>query len=119
MVQASRNAEMALISLNKRRWIFIAVFWILFLASIGFAEHYGWIKTAWVVIVWIFAAVGSVYSVIEMFRNGADGNYVYYRGVPRFMRWFVLDDEEYEKDKERQKAVGKQKREAESKPPQS
>jgi hypothetical protein len=99
-------AKMALISLNKKRWIFITVFWILFLASIGFAEHYRWIKTAWVGIVWAFAAVGSVYSVLEMFRSGgADGSYVYYRGVPRFMRWFVLDDEEYAKDIERQKAA--------------
>jgi len=100
---------MALINLNQRRWIFIAVFWILLLASIGFAEHYRWIKTAWVGIVWLFAAVGSVYSVIEMFRSGrSDGNYTYYRGVPRCMRWFVLDDEEYAKDLERQRAADKQ-----------
>lgn len=94
---------MASLSLNKRRWIFITAFWLLFLASIAFAGHYRWIKTAWVGIMLAFAAIGSVYSILEMFRNGAaDGNYVYYRGVPRFMRWFVLDDEEYEKDRERQ-----------------
>lgn len=111
---------MSLISLNKRRWIFISVFWILFLGSIGLAEHYRWIKTAWVGIIWAFAAVGSVYSVVEMFRNsGSDGNYGYYRGVPKFMRWFVLDDEEYEKDLHRQKLAGERKRNEESKHPRS
>ena len=102
-------------SLDKRRWVFIAVFWILFLVSIGLAEHYRWIKTAWVGIVWAFAAVGSVYSVIEMFRSGdRDGNYVYYRGVPKFMWWFVLDDEEYAKDLERQKAANQRKQDEKS-----
>ena len=107
-------------TLNERRWTFLAVFWSLFLASIGFAQHYRWIKTAWVGIVWLFAAVGSVYSVIEMLQNrGTDGSYVYYRGVPKFMRWFVLDDEEYEKDIQRQKAAKENKEDQESKPTQA
>jgi hypothetical protein len=97
---------MALISLNKRRWIFISVFWLSFLASIALAGHYRWIKTAWVGLLLLFAAIGSIYSILEMFRSGkTDGSYVYYRGVPRWMRWFVLDDEEYEKDIARQKAA--------------
>jgi hypothetical protein len=101
---------MALMSLNKRRWTFIAAFWILFLASIALAGHYRWIKTAWVGVLLLFAAVCSIYSVLEMFRSGnVDGSYVYYRGVPRFMRWFVLDDEEYQKDIERQKAANERK----------
>jgi hypothetical protein len=33
-----------------------------------------------------------------MFRRAEKtGKYVYYRGVPRFLWWFVMSDEEYEK----------------------
>jgi len=55
--------------------------------------------------VWlVFAVVAFVFSVAEMFRHrGQSGEYIYYRGVPRRMRWFVLSDEEYAKDIEMKK----------------
>lgn len=90
--------------LNRRRWAFVIVFWLLFLASLGLAGHYRWLDTAWVFAGLLFAVVASVFSIVEMLRHrGGSGEYIYYRGVPRCMRWFVLSDEEYAKDIERQK----------------
>jgi hypothetical protein len=89
---------------SRRSWIFAIVFWLLFPISLGLNERYSWVHTAWVYLALLFATVVSVFSVTEMFRhNDGSGEYVYYRGVPRWMRWFVLDDEEYAKDKERQR----------------
>ena len=88
---------------NRRSWILVIIFWLLFLVSIGLNERYSWVHTAWVYAALVFAIVGSVFSVSEVARHSdGSGQYVYYRGVPRWMRWFVLDDEEYAKDKERQ-----------------
>lgn len=89
---------------NRRSWLFVIVFWLLFVASIGLDGHYPWVNTAWVYAALLFAIVVSVFSLAEMFRHrNASGHYVYFRGVPRCMRWFVLDDKEYARDTERQK----------------
>jgi hypothetical protein len=89
---------------SRRSWIFAIVFWLLFLVSIGLNERYPWVHAVWVYAALSFAIVASIFSVNEMFRrSNSSGEYVYYRGVPRWMRWFVLDDEEYAKDKEKQK----------------
>ena len=59
---------------------------------------------AWNGLWFVIALIASVFSIIEMSRHrGETGEYVYYRGVPRFMRWFVPSDEAYAKDIERQK----------------
>jgi amino acid transporter len=100
---------------NRRSWIFVVIFWLLFLVSIGLNERYPWVHTAWVFAALLFAIVGSVFSISEMFRHSdGSGEYVYYRGVPRWMRWFVLDDEEYAKDKERQRIADRNKPESKS-----
>lgn len=89
---------------NRKSWAFVIVFWLLFVASIGLDGHYGWVHSAWVYAVLLFAVIVSVFSVAEMFRHRhVSGGYVYFRGVPRCMRWFVLDDEAYAKDIEREK----------------
>jgi hypothetical protein len=95
---------------NRRSWIFVIIFWLLFLVSIGLNERHSWVHTAWVYAALLFAIVGSVFSVSEMSRHSdGSGQYVYYRGAPRWMRWFVLDDEEYAKDKERQRIADEKK----------
>ena len=89
---------------GRRSWAFAALFWLLFLASIGLDSRFPWLRTAWVCAGLLFALIASVFSVNEFVRHrDVSGEYVYYRGVPRWMRWFVLDDEEYAKDKERQR----------------
>ena len=46
----------------------------------------------------LLVAVAAVYSVGEMFRRGrSTGEYIYSRGVPRWLWWIVLDDENYDK----------------------
>lgn len=85
-------------SLNRRRWIFIIVFWVIFLASIGLVRRYEWIDLAWNGLWLLLVIVGGFYSVREMFRRGdRTGQDVYTRGVPRCLWWIVMDDEEYDR----------------------
>ena len=84
--------------MNRRRWIAVVVFWILFVASIGLDPYYPWLRVAWTVLGIGLLVVGSIYSVVETSRRGyRTGEFSYYRGVPRFLWSIVLDDEEYEK----------------------
>ena len=87
--------------MNRRRWIAVVVFWILFVASIGldpYSPYYPWLRVAWTVLGIGLLVVGSIYSVVETFRRGyRTGEFSYYRGVPRFLWSIVPDDEEYEK----------------------
>jgi energy-coupling factor transporter transmembrane protein EcfT len=84
--------------MNRRRWIAVVVFWILFVASIGLDRYYPWLRVVWTVLGIGWLVVGSVYSVVEMYRRGyRTGESSYNRGVPRLLWWIVLDDEEYEK----------------------
>jgi hypothetical protein len=85
------------------------------LASIGLDSRFPWLRTAWVCAGLLFALITSVFSVNEFVRHrDVSGEYVYYRGVPRWMRWFVLDDEEYAKDKESQRIANDRRREKEN-----
>jgi hypothetical protein len=84
--------------MNRRRWIAVVVFWILFVASIGLDPYYPMaacrVDRSGIGLL----VVGSLYSVVEMSRRGyRTGEFSYYRGVPRFLWWIVPDDEEYEK----------------------
>jgi hypothetical protein len=88
--------------MNRRRWIAVIVFWILFVASIALDSRYPWVRLAWTSMGLTLLVVASVYSVVEMFRRGnRTGEMVYYRGVPRFLWWIVLSDEDYEKHSKR------------------
>jgi hypothetical protein len=85
-------------TLNRRRWIAIIAFWILFVASVGLVRRYPWGDTAWSALWALLIIVAVVYSVGEMFRRGRrTGEYIYSRGVPRWLWWIVYDDESYDK----------------------
>jgi hypothetical protein len=78
----------------KRTTIFGISFWALFLASAALSARYRWLDTAWLFACILFGIIASVFSVGEMFRNHrVSGEYIYYRGVPRWMRRFLVDDE--------------------------
>lgn len=86
----------------KRTTIFGISFWALFLASAALSARYRWLDTAWLFACILFGIIASVFSIVEMFRNHrVSGEYIYYRGVPRWMRRFLVDDEQYSKDLER------------------
>jgi hypothetical protein len=90
--------------LNRRTIIFGIVFWILLLASVVLDDRHRWLDTAWLFACLAFGAIASVFSIMEMFRNRrTSGEYLYYRGVPRWMRWFLQDEDQYAKDLERRK----------------
>jgi hypothetical protein len=81
--------------LNCRRWIAVVVFWILIVASIGLDPYYPWLPAVWTVLGIGSLVVGSIYSVVEMSRRRyRTGEFSYDRGVPRFLWWIALDDEE-------------------------
>ena len=89
---------------SRQTTIFGIVFWILFLASIGLGDRFRWLDAIWLCAGWSFAAVASVFAVIERFRNRSTSDRycggparslqsTYY--LPRWMMWVVLDDERY------------------------
>lgn len=68
------------------------------MASIGLVRRYQWVDLAWNGLWLLLVIVAAFYSVREMFRRGEHtGEYVYSRGVPRWLWWIVMDDEEYDK----------------------
>jgi hypothetical protein len=90
-------------SRNRRSWIVGILFWLLFLISIALSDRYRWLNTAWVFGGVLFAAVASVLVIVEVFRSrDGSGEYLYYRGVPRFVRWLLMDDEQLAKDLEQE-----------------
>jgi hypothetical protein len=91
---------------NLRSWIFGIVFWLLYLISIsaGLNGGYRWLNTAWVLSGLLFGAVASVLLIVEVSRKrGGSGDFLYHRGVPRFMRSVMMDDEQFAKDLEKRK----------------
>jgi hypothetical protein len=91
---------------NRRPWIFGILFWLLFLISIfvGLNGHFPWLDTAWAFGRVLFVAVTSVLIIVEVSRSpDGSGEYVYYRGMPRFMRSLLMDDEQFAKDLEKRK----------------
>ena len=90
---------------NRRSWIFGILFWVLFLISIGLTDRYRWLDAAWFIVMVLFGAVASILMIVEMARNrDGSGEYLYYKGVPRFMRSALMDDEQFAKDLEKRKA---------------
>jgi amino acid transporter len=86
----------------KRTIIFGTVFWVLFLVSVALGGRYRWISTAWVIACIAFIIITSISSITEILRNrNTSGEYIYYRGAPRWMRWFLQDEVEYAKDLEK------------------
>jgi hypothetical protein len=91
---------------SRQTSIFGIVFWTLFLASIGLSDRYRWIDAVWFCVGWSFAAVASVFAIIERFRNRCTSD-LYIGGparslqsscyLPRWMMWVLLDDEQYAK----------------------
>jgi hypothetical protein len=94
--------------MKRARWVAVVVFWILLVASIGLDPYYPWLRVVWTAGGLALLAIGSIYSLVEMSRRGyRTGEFSYYRGVPRFLWWIVLDDEEYEKRVSQTKAKSK------------
>ena len=107
------------LSHNQQTTIFGIVFWFLFLASIGLvdSDRWLWLKAAWFFLGWTFAAVASVFSIVEMFRNRNHSieyetraarslQSSYY--LPRWMLWVLMDDEQYAKYLRRRKTTGQE-----------
>jgi hypothetical protein len=91
---------------NRRSWIFGILFWLLLLISIGLGLNgrFPWLDKAWSLGRLLILAVTSVLIILEVSPNrGRSGEYLYYRGIPRFMRPFLLDDEQFAKDLEKRK----------------
>ena len=83
----------------RRTTIFGIVFWTLFLASAALSVRYRWLDTAWLFACILFGIIASVFSIVEMFRNHrVSGEYIYHRGVPRWMRRYLVDDEQHSND---------------------
>ena len=89
---------------SRRSWIFGILYWFLFLISIGLSGRYPWLDAPWFIGIVVFIAVASVLMIVDIYRNrDGSGEYLNYKGVPRFMRPFLMDDEQSAKDLEKRK----------------
>jgi hypothetical protein len=81
-------------SRTRRLWIVAIAFWVWFVASIFLQRYYPWVDAVFLYF-WLFiVVVAGFYSVREMFRRAErTGEYVYFRGVPRCLRWIFESDE--------------------------
>jgi hypothetical protein len=100
--------ELRIMSHNQGTTLFGIVFWMAFLASIGFGSfsRYRWLDIAWSLAVYSLAAIISVFSIVEMFKNrntakkfvgGPARSLQSSHYLPRWMMWVLLDDEQYAK----------------------
>jgi len=78
----------------NRRWIPAIVFWTLFIASIGLYERYPWLDTAWYAAGMLFLIFMAVYSVAQTFRHRHETSTISYKGIPRWLERFSLDEED-------------------------
>jgi hypothetical protein len=80
---------------RKHRLSLVALaFWAWFLASVAFYRSHPWVDAVFLYIWLVIMVIAGVYSVREMFRRSErTGDYVFYRGVPRFLRWIFESDE--------------------------
>jgi hypothetical protein len=61
-------------------------------------------KDAWLYLCVAFGVTTSIFSIAEMSRNGrSTGEYAYYRGAPRWLRWLLQDEDQYARDFQRRK----------------
>jgi hypothetical protein len=100
IVDESSNAfgpglEVRMMRHDQQTTIFGIAFWLLFLTSIGLGcfTRYQWLDLAWYVAVQAFAAIASVFFVLDFFRNrSTSGDH-----RPRWLMWVLLDDQQYER----------------------
>jgi hypothetical protein len=97
--------EVRMMRHDQQTTIFGIVFWLLFLASIalGFSARYQWLDTAWFLVVHAFAAIASVFFVLEFFRNRSTSG----DRRPCWLMWVLLDDQQYAKYAQRRMATQK------------
>ncbi len=76
-----------------RGWIVPVVFWTLFLTSIGLGKRYPWLDTVWYIAGMLFLLGVSVYSVAYAVRHRGETGSISYKGIPRRLERFSLDEE--------------------------
>lgn len=76
-----------------RSWIVPVIFWTLFVTSIGLGKRYPWLDTVWCIAGMLFLLGVSVYSVVYTLRHHHETGSISYRGIPRWLHRFSLDDE--------------------------
>jgi hypothetical protein len=75
-------------------WIVGLAFWVWFLASLALYRAHPWVDAVFLYVWLVIMVIAGFYSVREMFQRGQrTGEYVYYRGVPRCLRWIFESDE--------------------------
>jgi hypothetical protein len=85
---------------NRLQWIFGILFWIVFLTSIWFGldGRFGWLDRAWTYVRVIILAATSILMVVALNRTRkGPREYLYFRGVPRFIAALFWDDEDLER----------------------
>ena len=85
-----------------RKWIPAIVFWVLFAISIALYGRYPWLDTVWYAGCMLFLLAVAGFSLAQIFRRRHATTTISYRGVPRWLERFSLDEDN---DKSRTRAA--------------
>jgi hypothetical protein len=76
-----------------RKWLPALIFWGLFAVSLALYERYPWLDTLWYGVAMLFLLVVAGYSIVQIVRHRHETTTISYRGVPRWLAKFSLDEE--------------------------
>lgn len=79
-------------AIRWRSWIPTLTFWTLFLISLGLGKRYPVLNTVWYLAGMLFLLIVSLYSLIHIYRHRHETSSISYRGVPRWLERFSLDE---------------------------
>lgn len=79
---------------KQRRWVPVAVFWILFVSSIGLGRRYPRLDSIWYVVGMALLLGLSIYSFSYALRHRKEPDAFSSKGIPRWLERFLLDEPE-------------------------
>ncbi|HKM48842.1 MAG TPA: hypothetical protein VJX69_14720 [Terriglobales bacterium] len=79
---------------SSRKWLPAIVFWGLFGISLAFYKRYPWLDTLWYGVAMLFLLMIAGYSIIQIVRRRHETTTISYRGVPRWLEKFSLDEKD-------------------------
>ena len=79
-------------NLLKWKWLQPILFWGLFAVSLYFYERHPWLDSVWYLVPMMFLLFIAAYSLVQAFRHRHETTTISYRGIPRCLEKFSLDE---------------------------
>jgi hypothetical protein len=75
------------------KWLPAILFWGLFGVSLYLRERHPWVASAWYLVPLMLLLFVAGYSVVHAIRHRHETTTISYRGIPRWLEKFSLDEE--------------------------